>query len=126
MNKKRLLVIDDDAPILQLITAIGEDCGLHVQATSVPREFLEALESDAPDVEVLDLVMPKFDGIEVLKRMNDQQIDSKLILISGAEKDLLGRASKLAKAWGLNFLAAYSKPLDPATFEASLKEALEA
>jgi CheY-like chemotaxis protein len=126
MDKKRLLVIDDDAPILHLITAIGEGCGLHVQATSVPKEFLEILETDEPDIVVLDLVMPKFDGIEVLKRMNDQKINSKLVLISGAEKDLLGRASKLAKAWGLNVLATYSKPLDPATIEASFKEALGA
>ena len=124
MDKKRLLVIDDDAPILHLITAIGEGCGLHVQATSVPKEFLEILETDEPDIVVLDLVMPKFDGIEVLKRMNDQKINSKLVLISGAEKDLLGRASKLAKAWGLNVLATCSKPLDPAVIEASFKEAL--
>jgi len=124
MSKKRLLVIDDDAPILHLITAIGESCGLVVQATSVPKEFLEILETDAPDIVVLDLVMPKFDGIEVLQRMKDQQIKSKLMLISGAEEDLLARASKLAEAWGLNVLAAYRNPLDPTEIVASFKEAL--
>jgi CheY-like chemotaxis protein len=124
MSEKRLLVIDDDEPILGLIAAIGESCGLSVQATSVPKEFLEVLETNPPDIIVLDLVMPKFDGIEVLKRMNDQQIKSRIMLISGADESLLERASKLAAAWGLNMLAAFTKPLDPKKIEAAFREVI--
>ena len=119
-----MLVIDDDEPILKLISAVGENCGLTVEATSVPREFLSRLESDEPDIVVLDLVMPKFDGIEVLKRMNDDQVKSKVVLISGADADLLDRAGKLAEAWGLDILDVFTKPLDPAAIEAAFRRAL--
>jgi len=118
MSDKRLLVIDDDEPILRLISGIGEACGMSVEATSVPKEFLKTLESSPPDVVVLDLVMPKFDGIEVLKRMSDQGLKSGIILISGADEDLLERARKLAEAWGLAILAVFTKPLVPTDIEA--------
>jgi CheY-like chemotaxis protein len=125
MSDKRLLVIDDDEPILRLISGIGEACGMSVEATSVPKEFLKTLESSPPDVVVLDLVMPKFDGIEVLKRMNEKQVGAKIILISGADQSLLDRASKLAEAWGLNVHAAFTKPLDPVLIETAFREAIE-
>ena len=95
---------------------------MSVEATSAPKEFLTRLENDQPDIVVLDLVMPKFDGIEVLKRMNEDQIKSKIVLISGAEEELLERARKLAEAWGLDMLAAFTKPLDPNQIEAAFRE----
>ena len=125
MVDTKLLVIDDDEPILRLIAAIGKNCGLKVQATSVPKDFLLILDTDAPDIVVLDLVMPKFDGIEVLKRMNEEQVEAGIILISGADQSLLDRASKLAEAWGLNVLAAFTKPLDPVLIETAFREAIK-
>jgi CheY-like chemotaxis protein len=124
MSPVRLLIIDDDEPVLRLISAIGENCGMEVTATSVPKDFLATLEGNQPDIVVLDLVMPRFDGIEVLKRMNDNQIDSKIILISGAEKNLLDRAGKLASAWGLHILASFRKPLDPGMIEDMFRKAI--
>jgi len=123
MSQKTLLVIDDDAPILQLISAIGESCGLATEATSVPKDFLHTLENNSPDLVVLDLVMPKFDGIEVLKRMSDQKTTSRVVLISGADGNLLERASKLAVAWGLDVHASFTKPLDPLLLEKCFREA---
>ena len=125
MTAPTLLIIDDDEPILRLISAIGTACGMTVTATSKPREFLATLETSPPDFVVLDLIMPKFDGIEVLKQMNDQQIKSQIVLISGAEENLLERASKLGKAWGLNMLATFTKPLDPSKIEEAFRKALE-
>lgn len=113
MSTKRILAIDDDQPILQLLRAVGEACGMAVIATADPVRFLSELENNPPDLVFLDLVMPQFDGIEVLRTMAADGIKSKVFLISGSESNLLERAEALAVAWDLNVVGALAKPLDP-------------
>jgi len=124
MSEKSILAIDDDPPILQLLRSLGGVCGAKVTATSEPEEFLSALLNQPPDLVFLDLVMPRFDGIEVLRTMAADKIASKIILISGAEKELLERTEALAKSWGLNVAGAIAKPLDPADLQKRIAEAL--
>jgi len=112
MSTKHILAIDDDQPILQLLRSVGEACGVSVTATSDPEKFLSELKDNPPDLLFLDLVMPQFDGIEVLRTLAADGVEAKIILISGAENDLLERAQALAIAWGLNVIGAVAKPLD--------------
>jgi CheY-like chemotaxis protein len=112
MTTKHLLAIDDDQPILQLMRSVGESCGVTVTATADPEKFLRELKDNPPDLLFLDLVMPQFDGIEVLRTLASDEVGAKIILISGAENDLLDRAQALAIAWGLNVIGTVAKPLD--------------
>jgi adenylate cyclase len=84
-----ILVVDDDSINRALLTKSLEAQG-H-RATAVDNGFaaLSALESDPPDVVLLDVVMPGLDGIEVLARM---KADEKLrnipaIMISGVDDE---------------------------------------
>jgi len=123
MGSKHILAIDDDQPILQLLRSVGEACGVSVTATSDPEKFLRELRDHPPDLLFLDLVMPQFDGIEVLRTLAADEVEAKIILISGAENDLLERAQALAVAWGLNVIGAVAKPLDAMDIQQRVLEA---
>ncbi len=68
MNFK-ILAIDDDPPSLELVTsALGQD-GVEIFGASDPYEGLALFRTEQPEVVLLDLMMPKMNGIEVLKEI---------------------------------------------------------
>jgi DNA-binding response OmpR family regulator len=64
----RVLVVDDEAPIVELVRGYLEREGMEVIAASDGQEAIEQLRRRAPDVVVLDVMLPGIDGFEVLRR----------------------------------------------------------
>jgi len=123
MLAKRILAVDDDRPILQLLRSVGEICGIEVTATADPAHFLAQLKDNPPDIIFLDLIMPQFDGVEVLRALVAEKIEAKIFLMSGSSKDLLERSEALARSWGLNIAGAIAKPLDPVDLQCRILQA---
>ena len=72
MSKQaRVLVADDDEDILTLIKAALERAGHEVIAVQDGAQALACLQSQEPDLAVLDISMPELDGLEVLRRVRD-------------------------------------------------------
>lgn len=108
---KRVLVVDDDRVIQQLLEVNLELEGYEVVATAADgREALEKIAELKPDLVILDIMMPKMDGLEVCRRLKADPKLSKIpvILLSARAQDLDVRA-------GLEIGAsAYlTKPFDP-------------
>lgn len=80
----RILVVDDDAAIRDLVTVILAD-EHEVTAAQDGAEALELLESQgaqgAVDAVVLDVMMPKVDGFEVLRRLRARRATRELPII---------------------------------------------
>jgi two-component system response regulator MtrA len=68
-DQHRVLVADDDVDILALVTTVLERSGHEVIAVQDGAEALASLLADQPDLMVLDISMPKVDGLEVLRRV---------------------------------------------------------
>ena len=68
MTSTRVLVIDDEAPIIELVRGYLEREGMEVLAAADGQVGLELIRERAPDVVVLDVNLPGFDGFEVLRR----------------------------------------------------------
>lgn len=68
MSTKKILVVDDDLDILDLVTFNLERAGFETLATGKGVEALQLLKREAPDLVVLDIMLPGMDGIEILKR----------------------------------------------------------
>ena len=68
MNK-RVLVVDDDQSIQRVLVQTLQLEGYEVATASDGVEALETLAGQLPDVVILDVMMPKLDGLDVLKRM---------------------------------------------------------
>lgn len=65
--KKRILVVDDEPDVRETLRANLERQDFKVAVARDGEEALKMLENDPPDLVILDLVMPKISGDEVLK-----------------------------------------------------------
>lgn len=66
---KRVLVVDDEPPIRQVIGDVLRDEGYAVLFASSGRGMLQVMETEQPDLVLLDLMMPDGNGWEVLQTM---------------------------------------------------------
>ena len=69
MSDPRILVVDDDQVIQQLLKVNLELEGYAVEVASDGQEALALFAAFEPDLVLLDIMMPKLDGIETLKRL---------------------------------------------------------
>ena len=69
-KKKKLLVVEDDFFLIKIFQAKLTHEGFEVQVASDGELALEILKTFIPDMILLDLVMPKKDGFEMLKDLN--------------------------------------------------------
>ncbi len=72
MGKERILVVDDEEDIRELIGYNLEKEGYLVAAVKTGEEALDSISRAAPDVVILDLMLPGVDGLEVCRRLKMQ------------------------------------------------------
>ncbi len=82
----RILVVDDDTSYLELASTFLLSEGHEVINAGDGREALERLEEN-PDLILLDILMPKMDGIEVLERIKDMNVDTRVAFLTEVEKE---------------------------------------
>ena len=64
-----VLVVDDEPEIVKLVMRILSVRGHSVSSARDGQEALDAIAADRPDVLVIDLALPKLDGLEVTRRL---------------------------------------------------------
>jgi two-component system, NtrC family, nitrogen regulation response regulator NtrX len=79
----KLLIIDDEKSIRNTLKEILEFEGHNVSLASDGVEGLALATSDSFDVIFSDIKMPNMDGMELLDRLNEANVDSSVIMISG-------------------------------------------
>ena len=110
MTSPVLLVVDDEPMICALVARVGIAMGFDVMTLNDSREIPRALDR-SPSVIVLDLSMPGFDGIEVLRYLAEHGTDAAIILMSGFDHRVLTSTSRLAVQLGLTVGGVLEKPL---------------
>jgi CheY-like chemotaxis protein len=106
----RVLVVDDDDVIRQLITVNLELEGFEVATAVDGQDCLDKVKDVAPDVITLDIMMPRLDGWEAASRLraDPATADIKVVLLSArAQEADLERGSRI----GVD--AYLTKPFDP-------------
>jgi len=66
---KRILIVDDEPRVVQLIRGYLEQAGFHVGSASTGPDALIQFETYRPSLLILDLMLPGFDGLEVARRI---------------------------------------------------------
>jgi DNA-binding NarL/FixJ family response regulator len=90
----RVLVVDDDAVICELVASTLSEHGYATRRASDAREALYLIDREPPDVIVLDVHLPDISGYQVCRRVRDDRGDSiGIILISGERKEAFDRAA---------------------------------
>jgi two-component system, cell cycle sensor histidine kinase and response regulator CckA len=80
---RRLLVIDDESVVRSFLRRSLERRGYHVTDASGGNAGLRALADSVPDLIILDMTMPELDGVEVVRRVREQDLDVPILLTSG-------------------------------------------
>ena len=75
---RNVLVADDDPATQRIVRLTLEGAGYEVTAVRDGEETLRALETRVPDVVVLDVMMPKVDGLSVLRRIREDRKSTRL------------------------------------------------
>lgn len=78
---KRILVVDDELTILDVLREILEGEGYSVQLARDGVEGLRKIEAEPPDLVLLDLMMPILDGRAVLERLEQQPQTQRLPVV---------------------------------------------
>jgi EAL domain-containing protein (putative c-di-GMP-specific phosphodiesterase class I) len=108
-NAYRVLVIDDDNTVCELVSALARTMGFNCEAAKDPATFLDRVTPETSLV-LLDLMMPGMDGIEVLRLLGERRCRARILLMSGMDKRVLETAEKLAHSLGLAVVGHLQKP----------------
>lgn len=95
----RILVVDDEAPIRNLVAAVLADDGYLLDTAPSALDALDRISRHAPDLILLDVMMPGMDGLELLAvlRADPRTSDIPVVIMSAAytRKDAVPGADDL-------------------------------
>jgi DNA-binding NtrC family response regulator len=112
----KVLIVDDDDAIRQIITALLSKMGYKVSGACDGLEGIQRFEEFSPDVVITDLVMPRFDGIQFFERIREKAPTIKVIIIT-AHRDI--EEVSLAKEMGAHSFIFKPFSLDEITVKVS-------
>lgn len=118
---KKILVVEDERDILQLVKLYLEKEGFRVITAATGADGLKCAKEDSPDLIVLDLMLPEIDGLEVCKRLRSAQETAMLPIIM-----LTAKAEESDTVVGLELGADdyVTKPFSPKALVARVKALL--
>lgn len=111
MGKPKLLVMDDEAMFGEFVEEVGVDLGYDVRVLTETREFITVFKEVNPDVIILDMVMPEFDGTEITRWLAAEKFAGKLVMVTGYNPQYSKIAKALGELGGLNKAERLSKPV---------------
>lgn len=103
--RKRILVVDDEVQVAQVLAAAVEDQGHTALLAYGGEAALEVLATQAVDAVFLDVAMPGLDGVEVLRRIRRERPALPVVLITAYADD-----AALAEARALGVDDVIEKP----------------
>ena len=93
----RILIVDDNVDAAKILAMFLEADGHHVMVEHTSRRALERARLEVPDVCLLDIGLPDFDGYELARRLRKQPETSRALLIAvtgyDRKQDLSARAA---------------------------------
>jgi two-component system, OmpR family, alkaline phosphatase synthesis response regulator PhoP len=109
-RQKKILVVDDERHIVRLIQVNLERAGYQVVTAFDGKEALRKVETDKPDIVVMDVMMPHMDGFEALKHLqaNPATRNIPVIMLTAKAQD-----ADVFRGWSAGVSAYLTKPFNP-------------
>ena len=83
MTKERILIVDDEKNIVSSLQEILNDEGYDIVTAEDGLDALEIVQSEPPDLVLLDIWIPGMDGIEVLQAIKTYHPEIEVLVMSG-------------------------------------------
>ena len=115
-NKKTILAVDDESSILDLLKFNLEKEGFNFISAEDGEAGLARVLEDKPDLLLLDVMIPKMDGLSVCRKVREEKINIPIIMLSA-------RGDEIDKILGLEIGADdyITKPFSPRELVARVK-----
>jgi DNA-binding response OmpR family regulator len=120
LNGDDILVVDDEASVVEVVSLYLKREGFSVRSARDGRQALAAIRDKMPALLILDLMLPKVDGIEIMHRLKDEQVTDVPVIM------LTARGQETDRIYGLELGADdyVVKPFSPAELVARVKAVL--
>src|SRR5436853_2877347 len=119
-DKGRILIIDDERPILLTLEALLSRHGFEIETASTAAAGLKALKNKAASLVLLDLQLPDAQGLEMLEEIKTERPETQVIILTA--HDTLNNAIESIKRGAFDFI---SKPYAPEELVSLVEKALE-
>ena len=120
MDKKRILLVDDDKSVLKTLTEILQFEGYDVDTTETGKEAIEKSKTQFYNVALLDIKLPDIDGTELLQIIDGHIPKTAKIVITGYPS-----TENAIKALNLEADAYITKPVEPKQLLETIRKKLE-
>ena len=84
---KKILIVEDDAALMLGLTSLIGDEGYEPHAARTGPEGLRLAKELRPDLIVLDIMLPGMSGFEICKRVRDERIPSKVLMLTAKDEE---------------------------------------
>ncbi|HIE16677.1 MAG TPA: response regulator [Dehalococcoidia bacterium] len=129
MTERKVLVVDDDPDILDVISLILESQGYEVIVARDGVECLNKLREAKPTLMILDLLMPKMDGFAVYKELQSPEWseyrDIPILILSSVREEASRRRYELETGRQLDVDEYLEKPISPEALLGCVAKLLE-
>jgi two-component system cell cycle response regulator len=115
-------VLDDEPQIGALVAKVLQACGLAARQFTSRAPFLEQLKASPPELVVLDLTLGESDAIEVIRDLEINKFQGRVLLISGRDEATLNEITQIGEKHGLIMLPPLKKPFRPADVRQRLQD----
>ncbi len=102
----KLLIVDDEIDVREFAKSFFKKRNIEVITASGGQTALEIIEQEKPDLVLLDVRMEEINGIDVLRKLKEKNIKTKIIMVSGVEDE-----ETINEAKALGILGFIHKPL---------------
>lgn len=125
-EKKKVLIVDDEPDVREFVQAVLEDHGYEFVTAADGEEGLAKAKSEAPDLAILDVQMPKKDGFRLFTDLRGDDATKSMPVIM-----LTGIGGRLGMKFGADDMGEYlgakpeayiEKPIDPEKLVETVKE----
>jgi two-component system sensor histidine kinase/response regulator len=120
--KSRILVVDDVAKNLQVVGTMLRNAGYAVMPATSGADALESVRAQAPDLILLDLMMPEVDGLEVCRRLKAEPATRQIpVIFLTASNEM----EHLVQGFEVGAVDYVTKPFNPPELLARVRTHLE-
>ena len=122
MNHPRVLIVDDNAINVELVTFVLDAGGFEVASAADAGRALACIEVVAPDLILMDIQMPGMDGLELTRRLKADPSTRHIVVVAFTAYAMKGDEARMRAAGCDGYL---SKPINVARFAAQVRACLD-
>jgi len=102
MEKKKILIVEDEESLLKLESILLTSKGYDVRGVLNGQQALDAILEERPDLVLLDIMLPEIDGFEVCRRIKENPETRSIpviMLTAKKSREDMARGEKVGADW---------------------------